>query len=520
MSLSSRRGIYLSYTRLTLISGALAIFYLCSSSTRISLARSRGIVSLPDWPKQSSAPESHGGIGRPFPSWLHFEPQTQATTVQRPAGKRSSSTAATSTSSSTPSPSATSEDDLPPWTRSSTSENATESASTDCRGLPGASDTLVILKTGATEIYEKLPAHFVTTLRCSTDYLIFSDVEQDIGPFHVHDALAAVSADIKASHKDFELYRQLQQYRAEGQDAALLKGGSGWDLDKWKFVPMVVGAYRMRPEARWFVFIEADTFLSWANTLAWLRLLDAERPLYLGAQVMIGDTEFAHGGSGFVLSRAAARRLSERERERKEAWEERTLHECCGDKVLADALMEDGIKLTRSFPLIQGERVWSLDWSETHWCRAAVTWHHVRPSEVDAYWQFEQAWRANRVSLQLGLAPAPTPSVLRARERERASQLTATSPPPSSSQPRSCTATSTNTLCGRTSATRAAAGTTCPRTGRSRRPAPTGTMRRRPTRPSRPAAPRASCARTACSTCGSPATATWARWSRWGSRWT
>lgn len=50
------------------------------------------------------------------------------------------------------------------------------------------------------------------------------------------------------------------------------------------------------PEVDWFVYIEADTSLSWPNLLIWLQTLNPRKPLYLGAQNVIGDTTFGHGG--------------------------------------------------------------------------------------------------------------------------------------------------------------------------------------------------------------------------------
>ena len=44
-----------------------------------------------------------------------------------------------------------------------------------CHDLPGANETLVVLKTGAGEIEEKLPIHLNTTFRCYPNTVIFSD---------------------------------------------------------------------------------------------------------------------------------------------------------------------------------------------------------------------------------------------------------------------------------------------------------------------------------------------------------
>jgi hypothetical protein len=137
----------------------------------------------------------------------------------------------------------------------------------------------------------------VTLFRCTPHYLIFSDLAQSFSDYPIYDALDTVRPSYKDNHEDFELYRKLKKYHREGQNPEKLKGGKGWDLDKWKFMPMLHETYRMAPpEVDWFVYIEADTSLSWPNLLQWLQKLNPKRALYLGAQNVIGSSTFAHGG--------------------------------------------------------------------------------------------------------------------------------------------------------------------------------------------------------------------------------
>lgn len=58
--------------------------------------------------------------------------------------------------------------------------DGTDTATTvhSCIDLPGANSTLVVMKTGSTEIRDKLPIHFSTTFRCYPNYLIFSDLNE------------------------------------------------------------------------------------------------------------------------------------------------------------------------------------------------------------------------------------------------------------------------------------------------------------------------------------------------------
>lgn len=275
----------------------------------------------------------------------------------------------------------------------------------DCKSVPGADKVMVILKTGATEIYEKLPTHFVTLFRCTPHFLIFSDLAQSYSDYTIHDAIEPVSPKYKDSHEDFELYRKMQEYQREGQDMSKLKGDKGWNLDKWKFLPMLHKTYELSPDTiDWFVYIEADTSLSWTNLLQWLKTMDPRKEYYLGAQNVIGDTTFGHGGSGTAISRAAAEkfynaRLDMGAKKFDAKWEKLTGESCCGDEVVARALKaEADIPLTPAWPLFQGEKMNTIDWTATHWCTPPLTMHHVTAIEVDAQWQFHQQWVEDHVS--------------------------------------------------------------------------------------------------------------------------
>jgi len=276
--------------------------------------------------------------------------------------------------------------------------DAPDSHTEGCRSVPGADNVLVMLKTGATEIYEKLPTHFVTLFKCTPHYMIFSDLAQDYADFPIRDAIAPVSKQLREGHEDFRIYKKLRQYQREGQEMSKLKGDGGWNLDKWKFLPMFFEAFETAPpQIDWFVMMEADTSISWTNLLQWLKTMDPNRPYYLGSQNSIGDTTFAHGGSGIVLSRKAAKQMQEkRDEEGKEAynkrWEDETAASCCGDEILARALVEAGVHMTMAWPLIQGETVATVDFTKNHWCTPPVSWHHVTPLEIDTLWQFGADW--------------------------------------------------------------------------------------------------------------------------------
>lgn len=285
-----------------------------------------------------------------------------------------------------------------PFPLSAAGYGAPSEADLSCRNISGADRVMVLMKTGATELYQKLPTHFVTTFKCVTHLNIYSDLAQTIGEIPIHDAIAPVSELYRQQHADFELYRRLEKWRSEGQDMSKLMGKSGWNLDKWKFLPMLHHAFESASdEIDWFVVMEADTSISWSNLLLWLKTMDPTKPLYIGSQNMIGTTYFAHGGSGIVISRGAAEILkTARQNAGPELydgeWEAVTAASCCGDEVVARAFLAVDIPLSPGWPLIQGETISTVDWTTKNWCAPPITWHHVAATEVDSYWKFQLNW--------------------------------------------------------------------------------------------------------------------------------
>jgi hypothetical protein len=146
----------------------------------------------------------------------------------------------------------------------------TESSALPCRELPGANDTVVVLRTGSTEIADKLSVHLSTTLNCYPNHLIFSDHGEIFQGESIIDALESVSADIVEGHSDFELYRRLKRSGNNTLETSELSGvdsetimlsgkleNPGWKLDKWKFLPMINRTFHDHPDMKWYVFVEA-----------------------------------------------------------------------------------------------------------------------------------------------------------------------------------------------------------------------------------------------------------------------
>ncbi|KAK9597027.1 hypothetical protein V6Z92_003484 [Aspergillus fumigatus] len=263
-----------------------------------------------------------------------------------------------------------------------------------CHAVPDPGNILFIVKTGATEIYEKLPTQLLTTLGCARDFLIFSDLEEQIGPYHIFDALADFNASMKATHADFELYRQQQAYQRGGLDIATLKndGKAAWTLDKYKFLHMVEKTWAQRPHMDWYVFIESDTYVVWTNLVLWLRQFSPKDKLYMGSASFIGDQGFGHGGSGYVISRALMEAFVGKEQRMADRYDDVIPNECCGDFVLGRTIKQElGVGIRNFWPQVNGEKPATLEFGSKQWCQPVVTMHHVMPRERSAIFDFEQA---------------------------------------------------------------------------------------------------------------------------------
>lgn len=293
---------------------------------------------------------------------------------------------------------------------------ATENA-LPCSKLPFANDTLVVMKTGSTELQDKLPIHFNTTLRCYPNYIIYSDVSEVFRGQQILDSLEDVSPEIKANHDDFELYRRLQEQsgRAALQQHELSGPGSkpqgasgktenpGWKLDKWKFLPMMQKTLRNHPDKSWYLFVETDTFIFWETLLAYLAVLNATKPYYIGGQTWIGDVEFAHGGSGFLVSQPALRMVVKQYEDNQQEYEGFTDNHWAGDCVLGKTFKDAGISLTVAWPIWQGDDIGNMNYGHKQrlWCQPTVSYHHLDARAIEDLWNYGQDWASSQSTVSV-----------------------------------------------------------------------------------------------------------------------
>lgn len=149
------------------------------------------------------------------------------------------------------------------------------------------------------------------------------------------------------------------------------------------------------------MFIEPDTIILWSTILKFQEQLDHTKPYYMGAQVNIGDVEFGHGGSGFLVSDTALQQVVEHYVAHQKEWEEFTDGHWAGDAVAGKAFRDAGAGLTRTWPIIQGDHPGAFPLEEDdgkgqpRWCYPSATYHHTSPSDIEDMWSFEQRWIAD-----------------------------------------------------------------------------------------------------------------------------
>ena len=277
-----------------------------------------------------------------------------------------------------------------------------------CDDFPNTKDILVVMKTGATEAYDKLPIHFMTTLRCVNDSILFSDMEMDMAGHHLIDTLDEVADDIKKDNGDFDLYRLLQEYQQLHEDPRPLKeGANGWNLDKYKFVHMLLKTYKYRSDVPWYIFIEADTGVIWDNMRTLLNKYDSRKPYYLGSPTYL-DIEFAHGGTGYIISQAAMEAAVGKHLDIATKYDKDVQGFCCGDRMIGRILLDENVKLSKAWPMLNGEKPLTLPFSKSHWCQPVITMHHMTAQEVSQVWNFEQERKAQGTNVRPVFLSSPS----------------------------------------------------------------------------------------------------------------
>ncbi|KFH42374.1 hypothetical protein ACRE_069110 [Hapsidospora chrysogenum ATCC 11550] len=268
----------------------------------------------------------------------------------------------------------------------------------ECAQFPDTSNILLVMKTGASEAYARVPTQLLTNMRCLPDFLIFSDMEQTIAGHEILDSLDTVLPEAKSGNKDFGLYARQKKCPLAQEDCngGIKVAPEAWALDKYKNIHVAEKAYALRPYHDWYIFVDADTYVVWPTLVEWLAQFDPRKKHYMGSVALLVGHPFAHGGSGYVLSQGTMRAFFDGKSGVANKYDMAAKTTCCGDALFSKAVEEEtGVDVKNAYheqwPTVNGEQPHSLAYGEKQWCQPIVTMHHVSSHVVSEMNALERA---------------------------------------------------------------------------------------------------------------------------------
>ncbi|PWY80583.1 hypothetical protein BO70DRAFT_315745, partial [Aspergillus heteromorphus CBS 117.55] len=278
-------------------------------------------------------------------------------------------------------------------------------------------DITLMFKTGASVLWKRVPIHLTTSLSPqripATNVLLYSDAPETIGSWNFLDVLANTSSTVQQS-PDFLPYIQQADYdnRQNYAEISNMPGDAagpvgGWKLDKYKFLPIVAHAGRAHPDSKWYIFMEDDSYIFLPNLLTHLDRFDPSEPWYLGSVAWIHGDFFAHGGSGFALSRGAWEKSFGADPDIVTKYEGFTAEHGCGDHILGHVLKDYGVGFgedpTAENRFAYGfnpEAHWSTWFESENWCKPVYSWHHTHGRDVARLFGLESGWDFSKGQLR------------------------------------------------------------------------------------------------------------------------
>jgi hypothetical protein len=268
-------------------------------------------------------------------------------------------------------------------------------------------DVVIVVKTGASSIWRRMPMHMSTTLgnpKLTPNVLYYSDSPDNINGNPVIDSLANVSASLKTS-PDFTLYHKVKEISS---DNLYLESGSmegdlylpgGWRLDKYKFLPMFQHVAAVMPGKKWYIYMEDDNYFFWESLYAWLATFDHTSPKLIGSPAFRLGENFAHGGAGFAISGAALQSTFGADKQLAERWEDYAKEQCCGDQVLSHVMGSMGVKRNdsldgSSWKPLQTSPTFRIAFGQWNWCSPLMNVHKVHQADISRLHVFEQEFKA------------------------------------------------------------------------------------------------------------------------------
>ncbi|USW54960.1 hypothetical protein Slin15195_G082790 [Septoria linicola] len=300
------------------------------------------------------------------------------------------------------------EEDVYEWTTTSSYRQATEEDVNNatieglCQYFPKEKlhDIQPVLKTGHGAL-DRVRSQLKSSAACLDNLLIFSDLDEELEGRSIFDTIADIPQHLIESDNQTLPYRHLKDLAANGSlNDTTLSRLQGWETDKFKFLPDISRAWHISPERQWYVYFEGDTFLLWDTIFRLLEHFDPDEPHYFGSPSPGRDgTWFANGGPGFILSRAAMRKLTHDDYDSQTGeylgsqlssthWHE-TLVNCCGDSIAGWALWSANITLSGLWPMFNPHPPHGVPFSDLYWCQPVLSMHKPLEGDMTKLWRWE-----------------------------------------------------------------------------------------------------------------------------------
>uniref|UniRef100_A0A093V617 N-acetylgalactosaminide beta-1,3-galactosyltransferase n=1 Tax=Talaromyces marneffei PM1 TaxID=1077442 RepID=A0A093V617_TALMA len=272
------------------------------------------------------------------------------------------------------------------------------------QGALKTSEVALLLKTGASLVWKRLPIHLLTSLAperiAAENTIIYSDVPDVIGSYQLVDVLANTSSRTVLRSPDFQPYLLQEDFDEkqgwiEGDIAGPI---GGWKLDKYKFLPLINHAGQSQPDAKWYIYMEDDAFIFLPNLLQHLATFDWKDAWYIGSLAVKHGEIFAHGGAGFALSRGAWEKTFGTDKDIIEKYENFTEAHGCGDHVLGHVLKDHGVSFGETHEAEQftfgfnPESYWNMWYGKANWCKPIFSMHHMHLKDISRSYNVEKAW--------------------------------------------------------------------------------------------------------------------------------
>lgn len=137
------------------------------------------------------------------------------------------------------------------------------------------------------------------------------------------------------------------------------------------------------PGRKWYITQDDDTFIIRPSLYRFLEHLDPSKDLYLGNAIGDYTARFAHGGSSFILSEAAMRRLFDNPEVVSQAYVA-SIDEIWGDKLIATTLSKVGIYISERYGhFFNGERPLITKAAADRFCSPLVSFHGLaQPAQM------------------------------------------------------------------------------------------------------------------------------------------